>query len=70
MRKLANFAAFEIAEKVLTKDIEALERLHARDAEKSQMHEKLTQALRDLREGPSGNRTLHERCKVRERVSA
>jgi hypothetical protein len=71
LRKLANFAAFEAAEKALIANIEALERLNYRDPEQVQTLEKLKRALTDLREGISATqRMLEERCKARKRVFA
>ena len=65
-----NFSAFEIAEKALSENIVALERLSHRDPEQAQMLQKLTQALHDLREGiEATRRMLLERCKMREGVS-
>ncbi len=69
LRKLANFPAFETAEKALIANIEALERLSERNPEQVQMLQMLKQALTDLREGiPATQRMVQERCKVRERV--
>ncbi len=70
LRKLLNFAAFEIAEKALTRDIDALERLSDRDPEQAQMLQKLTKVLADLRDGiPATQRMVRDRCKTREGVS-
>jgi hypothetical protein len=70
MSKLANFGPFEIAEKALTQNIDALERLSDPDPQQAQMHQKLMRALRDLQEGiEATRRMLQERCKVREKVS-
>jgi hypothetical protein len=67
-RKLANFAAFAVAERAMTKEIAAVEGLNYPDPKQSQMHEKLMQGLRDLREGLAATgRLLQER--VRERAS-
>ncbi len=67
LRKLANFTAFEIAERALSENIAALERLSDRDPGQAQMLQKLTQALHDLREGLAATRRMMlERCKVRE----
>jgi hypothetical protein len=67
MSKLANFRLFEIAEKTLTNNINALEGLSDPDPQQAQTHQKLTQALRDLQEGiEATRRMLLERCKVRE----
>ena len=66
LRKLVNFPAFEIAEKTLSENIVALERLSDRNPEQVQMLQKLTQALHDLREGiEATRRMLLERCKMR-----
>ena len=66
LRKLVNFPAFEIAQKALSENIVALERLSNRDPEQVQMLRKLTQALHDLREGiEATRRMLLERCKTR-----
>jgi hypothetical protein len=70
LRKLVNFRGLEIAEKALTENIDALERLSHRDPEQAQMLQKLKQALTDLREGiPATERMLEER-KARKRVFA
>jgi hypothetical protein len=70
LRKLANFAAFEIAEKALTENFDALERLCDPDPQDAQMRDKLKQALRDLREGMEATRRMvQERCRVRETAS-
>ena len=67
LRKLVNFPAFEIAEKALSENIVALERLSNRDPEQVQMLQKLTQALHDLREGiEATKRMVLDRCKMRE----
>ncbi len=71
LRKLVNFPAFEIAEKALIANIEALEWLNYRDPEQVEMLEMSKQALRDLREGISATRRmLEERCTARKRVFA
>ena len=68
--KLVNFAAFEIAEKVLSQNIFALERLSDRDPEQVQKLEQLKRGLKDLTEGVEATkRMVLERCKMRERVS-
>jgi hypothetical protein len=70
MSKLADFGPFESAEKALTDNIDALERLSDPDPQQAQTHQKLTRALRDLQEGiEATRRMLQERCKVREKVS-
>jgi len=70
LRKLANLAAFEIAEKALTENFDALERLSNPNPEQAKTHDKLKHALRDLREGVEATRrTVLERCKVRERAT-
>jgi hypothetical protein len=70
LRKLVNFAAFEIAEKALTENFDALERLSDPDPQQVQMLQKLKQALGDLQEGvASTRRMVLERCKVREGAS-
>lgn len=67
LRNLVNFQPFEIAKKRLTENIDALESLSNRDPEQVQLLEKLTQALRDLREGIEATRRMvREQCKVRE----
>ena len=67
LRKLVNFQPFEIAEKALTENIDALERLSYRDPQQVQMHQTLTQARDDLREGVEATkRPVRERCKMRE----
>jgi hypothetical protein len=70
LRKLVNFAAFEIAEKALTENFDALERLTDPNPQDAQMHDTLKQALRDLRGGVEATRRMVlERCKVREPAS-
>jgi hypothetical protein len=70
MITLANFKLFEIAEKALSENIDALERLSERDPEQIQMLQKLKQTREDLREGvESTRRMLFERCKIREGAS-
>ncbi len=70
LRRLANFPAFEIAEKALSENIVALERLSNRNPEQAQMLQKLTQALHDLREGIEATRRMVlDRCKIRESAS-
>jgi hypothetical protein len=67
--KLANFAAFDVAEKALSANIGALERLSDRAPEQAQMLEKLKRGLPDLREGIAATRRMVlARCKVSERV--
>jgi hypothetical protein len=67
--KLANFAAFEVAERALSEGINALERLNSRNAEQVQMLQKMKQGLRDLQEGIGATRRMvRERCKMREAV--
>ncbi len=69
LRKLVEFAAFEIAEKALIENIDALERLSDRNPQQVQIHNKFAQALRDLREGIEATRRMvRERCKTREGV--
>ncbi len=69
MSELANFRLFEIAERALTANIDALERLSDRDPEQAQMLERLKQALTDLREGiPATRRMVRDRCEIREGV--
>lgn len=71
LRKLVNFAAFEIAAKALSENIVVLERLSARDPEQARMLQKLTQALHDLRQGiDAARRMVLGRCKMRAGVSA
>ncbi len=68
--RLANFRPFEVAEKVLSENIAALERLNERSPEQARMLEKLTKALADLREGTEATRRIVlDRCKMRERAS-
>ncbi len=70
LRKLLNFAAFEIAEKALARDIDALDRLNDRNPRQAQSLQKLTKALADLREGiEATKRMVLERCKKREAFS-
>ncbi len=65
-----SFRSFEIAEKVLTENIDALEKLTAPDAQQSQIHQTLTKALGDLPEGVEATRRMVlDRCKIRERVN-
>ena len=69
LAKLVNFRPFDVAQKALTEEIVALERLSLPDAEQSQMLQKLKQARTDLDEGVSATqRMLQERCKVRDGV--
>ena len=66
MTNLASFIPFQIAEKAVTENIDLLERLTDRDSKEAQMHQILTKALQDLREGvESTQRMLLERCKMR-----
>lgn len=70
MIKLANFPAFHIAEKTLSENIVALERLRNRDADQVQLLQKFKQALRDLQEGVEATRRMgRKRCKMREGIS-
>ncbi len=70
MIRLANFRPFQIAEKALNENIDALDRLSDRDPEQAQMLQKLTTALADLRDGiPATQRMVLDRCKTREAVS-
>ena len=70
LRKLANFPAFDIAEKTLSENIVALERLSNRNPEQVKTLQKLTQALHDLREGIEATRRMgRKRCKMREGIS-
>jgi hypothetical protein len=57
MITLANFKPFGIAEKALIENIDALERLSDRDPEQIQMHQKLKQGLRDLKEDVEATKT-------------
>ncbi len=67
LSKLVDFLPFEIAEKAVTENIDALERLSELDAQQVQMHKNLTKALADLREGVEATKRLvRERCKMRE----
>lgn len=69
LSELANFRSFEIAEKALSENIDALERLSDQNHQQIEMHRKLTQALRDLREGIEATRRMvMDRCRMRERV--
>jgi hypothetical protein len=66
--KLVNFAAFEVAERALSENIVALERL-SRNPEQVQMLQKMKQAQRDLQEGiEATRRMILDRCKMREHV--
>jgi hypothetical protein len=56
--QLANFRSFEIAERALSESISSLERLSCRDPQQVQMLERLTQALKDLREGVEATKRL------------
>jgi hypothetical protein len=70
LRKLVNFAAFEVAEKALSENIVALQELSDRDPQQAQVLHELTQALHDLREGIEATRRMVlDRYKVREGVS-
>jgi hypothetical protein len=67
--KLVNFRAFEIAEKALTENVGSLERRANLDTAQVQMHDKLRQALQDIREGVEATRRmLLDRCKRRQGV--
>jgi hypothetical protein len=64
LRKLANFRPFDIAQKALSENIVALERLSNRNPAQVQMLQKLKKALQDLREGiEATKRMLLEQCK-------
>ncbi len=64
MSELARFRPFEIAEEALISNIAARESLSDPDPQQAKMHDKLRQALRDLREGVEATRRmLLERCK-------
>ncbi len=68
--KLVSFQAFEIAQKAMSENIAALERAGYLDPTRAQMHQKLTTALADLREGVAATRrTVLERCRMRQSVS-
>ena len=68
MTKLASFTPLQIAEKAVTENIDLLDRLTDQDSKEAQMHQKLTKALQDLREGVAATkRVLLERCKMGER---
>jgi hypothetical protein len=70
MITLAHFKPFAIAEKALIENIDVLERLSDRDPEQIQMHQKLKQGLRELKEGVEATkRMVLERCRVRESAS-
>ncbi len=65
LAKLVNFTPFEVAEKALSDDIVALERLSRRDSQQVQMHENLTKALQDIREGIAATqRMVLDRCNM------
>jgi hypothetical protein len=67
--KLANFRPFETAEKALSADIAALDRLSERTPQQVKSHQQLTKAIGELREGlHATTRAVAERCKIRERV--
>ena len=52
----------------MTENIDLLDRLTDQDSKEAQMHQKLTKALQDLREGVAATkRVLLERCKMGER---
>ena len=60
MSKLASFIPFQIAEKAVTENIDALK------PEQAQIQQKLTKALDDLREGVAATeRAVRERCQMR-----
>ena len=64
--KLVNFKSFKIAEKAVNDNIGSPEQLTERDAEQTQMYQKLTKALADLREGVDATRRMVlERCRMR-----
>ncbi len=70
LRKLVSFQPFEIAEKALTENIDALDRLTAPNGQQSQMNQNMTKAVADLREGLEATRRMVlDRCKMREGVS-
>jgi hypothetical protein len=70
MTKLNSLKAFHIAEKALLDNIDLLERLSELDSQQAQMHEKLKNAVRDLREGVEATRRMAlVRCKVRQLAS-
>jgi hypothetical protein len=69
MAKLVNFRAFEVAERALCENINALERLDSRNPNQVHMLDKLRQAQRDLNEGIEATRRMvKDRCKMREGV--
>ncbi len=71
LRKLVNSRPFDSAETTLTSEIDALDRLTAPNAQQSQMHQNMTKALADLREGIEATRRLIlDRCRVRESAPA
>ena len=66
LTQLESFKTFQIAEKVVTENIDLLERLTHRDPEQVEAHQKLTKALVDLREGVAATkRAVIERCQMR-----
>ncbi len=68
--KLANFRSFEVAETALSREIDALDRVTTPDAQQAQLHQTMTKALADLREGIDATRRMVlERCKLRERAA-
>ncbi len=70
LRKLVTFRPLELAEEALKEEINALERLSILNPRQVEMHGKLKQAVRDIREGVAATgRALQERCRVREHVS-
>jgi flagellar motility protein MotE (MotC chaperone) len=65
LRKLTNFKPFEIAEKALNQNIDALERLSDRNPEQVQTLQKLKQGLLDLREGIGATRRMvRDQCRT------
>jgi hypothetical protein len=71
LRRLVNFAAFDLAQKALSGDIIALERLNDREPEQVRVLQEMKQGVQDLQEGIGATRRMIlERCKTREVISA
>jgi hypothetical protein len=69
MAKLVNFRAFDVAERALCENINALERLDNRNPGQVVMLDKMKRGQRELSEGIEATRRMvRDRCKMREGV--
>jgi hypothetical protein len=69
LHKLASFRPFEIAENALSEKIGALEPLAERSPDQVKLHQQLTKALQELREGVEATkRMVLDRCRMRQSV--